>query len=116
MTLAEIVFEQRKLQQRYGVEGYVAGRYVEAGYSVTMKFKTPKGVVSFVAKKSGELIAADVIYGSVKVNTEHINAIAEKAASINAKPVLALYGSGPRVTEDATKAAEEKGVAIRRFR
>jgi len=116
LTLAEIVFTKKKLERRYGVEGYVAGRYVEAGYSVTMRFKTPGGVVSFVAKRSGELLAVDVVNGTIEVGREMVEAIAEKAASIRAKPVLALYGSGPRVTEEALGAAREKGVTIRRFR
>jgi len=116
LTLAEIVFEKKKLYQRYGVEGYVAGRYVEAGYNVTMKFATPKGAVSFVARRGQELLAVDVLNGSVRVTKEHVDTIAEKASSIGAKPVLALYGSGPRLGEDAKKAASEKGVALRRFR
>ncbi len=116
MTLAEIVFQARKLEKRYGVEGKVAARYVEAGYSVTMLFDTSKGRISFVAKKAGEVIAADVVYGKIRVTSEIVEKLAEKAASINAKPVLILYGGGPELTEEALKAAKEKNVAVKRIR
>jgi len=116
VTLAQIVFEKKKLEKRYGVEGRVAGHYVEAGYHVTMKFPTPNGEVSFVAKKGGELIAVDVLSGTITVGAKQVDDIASKAAAIKAKPVLALYGAGPVVSEEAKKAASEKGVAIRRFR
>jgi hypothetical protein len=116
VTLAQIVFEKRKLEKRYDVEGRVAGHYVEAGYHVTMGFATPKGPVSFVAKKGGQLLAVDVIKDPVRVTADMVNAVAEKAASIRAKPVLVLYGAGPVLTEEAKKAAAEKGVAVRRLR
>ncbi|ABM81038.1 hypothetical protein [Hyperthermus butylicus] len=116
MTLAEIVFTKKKLAEKYGVEGKVAGRYVEAGYSVKMKFPTPKGTVSFVAKKESTILAVDVIYGSVNVGRSMVETIAEKARSINAKPILVLYGSGPVLLDDAKTAARELGVEIRRVR
>ena len=116
MSLARIVFEKKKLEERYGVEGRVAGHYVEAGYSVKMKFGTPHGTLSFVAKKHSEVLAVDVIYASTVVGAETVRALAEKAASVKAKPVLVLYGSGPVLSEEAKKSAKELGVSIRRVR
>ncbi len=116
MTLAEIVFTSKKLAEKYGVEGRVAARYVEAGYSVRMRFPTPKGTVSFVAKKESQVLAVDVISGSRRVTGNDVRSIAEKARAINAKPVLALYGAGPKLDEDAKKLAAELGVSLRRFR
>ncbi len=116
MSLARIVFEKKKLEKRYGVEGRVAGLYVEAGYSVAMRFNTPAGTLSFVAKKEGQMLAVDVVSGSVRVGADTVKNLASKASSIKAKPVLILYGSGPVLTEEARKAAQEEGVAIRRVR
>ena len=116
MTLAEIVFTQKKLRKRYGVEGSVAGRYVEAGYSVAVGVETPAGRASFVAKKAGEILVADVINGTVKVTAEHVRSIAAKAQALRGRPVLILYGSGPILTEEAAKAAKEAGVVVKRVR
>ena len=116
MSLARIVFTSRKLAEKYGVEGKVAGKYVEAGYSVRMRFETAAGTVSFVAKKESTILAVDVIDGTITVTAEHVKKLAEKAKSINAKPVLVLYGSGPRLTDEAKKTASELGVTIRRVR
>jgi hypothetical protein len=116
MTLAEIVFTSKKLAEKYGVEGKVAAKYVEAGYSVRMRFPTSHGVVSFVAKKESTLLAVDVIEGSRVIGVDTVRSIAEKAKSINAKPVLILYGSGPKLSDEAKKAVAELGVTVRRFR
>ena len=116
MTLADIVFTARKLAEKYGVEGKVAGRYVEAGYSVRMRFKTSAGVLSFVAKKESTVLAVDVVSGAVKVSAEDVRRLAEKAKSINARPVLILYGAGPVLTDEAKSAAKELGVSVRRIR
>ncbi|KSW12266.1 hypothetical protein CF15_05815 [Pyrodictium occultum] len=116
MTLAEIVFQKRKLEEKYGIEGRVAGLYVEAGYSVRMWFNTAKGRLSFVARKEGRVLAVDVVAESKILGREAVEALSEKARSINASPVLVLYGSGPRLSEEAKKAAQELGVSVRRVR
>ncbi|HIP65286.1 MAG TPA: hypothetical protein EYH08_02005 [Pyrodictium sp.] len=116
MSLARIVFLKKKLEKKYGAIGKVAGRYVEAGYTVNIGFQTAKGSIDIVAKKEGQILAIDVITESVKVGTDVIEKLKEKAASINAKPVLVLYGSGPQLQKEALKRAEELGVEIRRVR
>ena len=116
MSLGRIVFTKKKLSRKFGVVGKVAGRYVEAGFTVHVGFKTAEGEVSFIAKRGGQVYAVDVVNGSVDVGPATVEAIARKAASIKARPVLVLYGSGPRLTDDAKKKAEELGVLIRRVR
>lgn len=116
MSLARIVFLKKKLEKKYGVVGKVAGRYVEAGYTVNVGFQTAKGNIDIVAKKEGQILAIDVITGSVKVGTDVIERLKEKAATINAKPILVLYGAGPQLQEEALKKAEELGVEVKRVR
>jgi len=116
MSLARIVFEQKKLAQRYGVVGRIAGRYLEAGYSVAVGLETPAGRVGFLAQKAGERIAVDVYTGSVRITKEQVVAIADKAAALKAKPVLALHGRGVKVTPEALEEAKKRGVAIKRFK
>ena len=116
MTFAEIVFQKKKLEEKYGVEGKVAGFYVEAGYDVRMGFNTSKGRLSFIAKKGGQLLAVDVVAASKVLGRDAVEAIAEKAKAIKAKPVLVLYGAGPKLSDEAKTAARELGVEIRRVR
>ena len=116
MTLAEIVFQKKKLGEKYGIEGKVVGAYVEAGYNVRMNFNTGKGRLSFVAKKGGQLLAVDVVTVSKVLGRDVVEVVAEKAKSINAKPVLILYGAGPRLSDEARAAAKELGVEIKRIR
>ncbi len=116
MSLARIVFMKRKLTRKFGVVGKVAGRYIEAGYSVHIGFPTPLGELDIVAKKGGTTLAITVINGSVTVDASKVEEAAKKARSINAKPVVVLYGSGPRLSDEAKKRAEEEGVVIRRVR
>lgn len=116
MSLARIVFEKKKLEARYGIEGVVAGRYVEAGYRVEPGFKTSHGVLSFVARKNGVILAVDVIYSSTIVGVDTLKTLVEKARSVNGKPVLVLYGSGPKLSKEAVEAAKTLGVVLRRVR
>lgn len=116
MTLAEIVFQQKKLEQKYGVEGKVAGRYVEAGFHVRMHVNTKHGRVSFVAIKGGEKFAVDVISGKKVVKKEELEAIKKKAESLGAKPILVLYGSGVVLGDDAKEFIKEGSVTVKRIR
>lgn len=116
MTLAEIVFQQKKLEQRYGIEGRAAGRYIEAGFSVRMHVNTKHGRVSFVAIRGGEKLAADVISEKKELGREVLEAIEQKARSLGARPVLILYGSGPSLNAEAKEYAKEKGIVVKRIR
>lgn len=116
MSLAEIRFIQKKLKGRYGEIGVVAGKYLEAGFSVNVRgIKTPKGIIDVVAIKGGEKLAIDVYLKPGKLPVEAIENIYEKAKHIGAKPVLALWGRGVKVAEEVLKKAQVLGVKIRRF-
>ncbi len=116
MSLARIVFMQKKLRERFGVEGYVAGLYLEAGYNVNVGFETGEGRVSVRAVKGGEVLAIDVLGEKRVYGPDVVEAIARKAKSIGAKPVLVLYGSGPSLSKEALEKARELGVRVRRVR
>ncbi len=116
MSLARIVFLQKKLREKYGPRGYVAGLYLEAGYHVIVGFPTAKGEVDVRAVKGGESYAIDVLVEKRVYGPEVVASIAEKAKSINARPVLVLYGNGPRLSKEALEKARELGVRVRRVR
>ena len=116
MTLAEIVFQRRKLEQKYGVEGKVAGRYVEAGFHVKMHVTTKHGAVSFVAIKGREKLAVDVVSSKRALSKADLESLRRKAESLSAKPVLVLYGAGPKLDDEARNYARENSIEIRRIR
>ncbi len=113
MSLAHIVFMSKKLRKKFGVEGIVASRYLEAGYSVLVGFNTPEGRLSVLAKKEGTVYAIDVIHESRKVVASDVEAVYKKAKSLNAKPILVIYGRGPKLTDEAKAKAKELGVEIK---
>ncbi len=114
MTTAREAFEAKKLAQRYGVVGKVAGRYREAGYQVEVAAADEESPVNFTAYKKGEKLAVKVVWRSGPVALEVVDSLAEAAEG--AKPVLVLYGAGPKATGALLERAREKGVSIRRVR
>ena len=116
MRLARVEFLKKRLAKRYGIIGRVAGRYVEAGYSVELSHPTRSGTIDVVARKAGTIIAITVLHGSVKVTASHVEEAARRAEHLNAKPVLVLYGRGPKVSQEAVAKAEELGVELKRVR
>jgi predicted RecB family endonuclease len=116
VTLAEIAFQQKKLERRYGVEGRVAGKYVEAGFHVRMHVQTRHGKVSFVAIKGSEKYAVDVIVEKRTINKTDVETLVSKAKSLGARPVLVLYGAGPKLSEEALATVKESGVVVKRIR
>ena len=107
---------QKVFEEKYGIKGVVAGRYVEAGYNIVFDFKTPHGTIDIVATKGGDKVAIDVIWESREVSSSDIENLVNKAKSINARPVLAIYGNGPKITDDAKRKAHETNVIIKRVR
>ncbi len=116
MSLARIVFLKKKLAEKYGVEGKVAGRYIEAGYSVRMKPRTRHGELSFLAYKGSQKLAVDIIYTKKEVSTEELENLRKKAELLKAKPILVLYGTAPRIKPELREKIEELGISIRRVR
>ncbi len=104
----------RKLTKRFGIKGRVAARYVAAGYSVTVN--PPLEGVDFTASKHGVRYAGIIFWEKKSIGPE----IIEKAHAIGekyrVKPVIVLYGSGPKITAEALDKARELGVLVRRIR
>ncbi|NPA04784.1 MAG: hypothetical protein GXO09_01635 [Crenarchaeota archaeon] len=116
MTTAREAFVAKKLRQRYGVVGSVAGLYVRAGYSVRVGVQTKAGVADVFAVKEGVKLAIKVLTESKPYGRDVVELAKKIAGELGAKPVIVLYGAGPRLTEEAVKAAEEAGVSVRRVR
>ncbi len=114
MTTAREAFEAKKLASKYGVVGKVAARYREAGYQVRVESVDPEAPIHFRAWRKGEKLAVKVYWASGRVPVEVVDKLAEAAGG--AKPVLVLYGAGPKSHGELVDKAREKGVSIRRVR
>lgn len=116
MTTAREAFEARKLAEKYGVIGRVAGRYREAGYQVEVIATDEDSAYNFTAEKSGERLAVKVAVKPGQVPVEVLEKLAGQASEHGYKPVLVLYGSGPKLAGAASARAGELKVSVRRAR
>jgi len=116
MTTAREAFEAKKLATKYGITGKVAGAYRTAGYHVEMVSTEDQAPYNFIASKKGERLTVKVYSRTGRVPVEVAESLASAAAEKNAKPILVLYGSGPKVTAELVDKAKQLGVSMRRFR
>ncbi len=116
MTTAREAFEARMLASKYGPVGRVAANYRAAGYNVKVLDPAAKESVSFIAWRKGEKLAVRVLIASGPVKVETVNELREAASKEGAKPILVLYGRGPKLTSEALEAARQAGVSLKRFR
>ena len=110
MTTPRRIHLARTLEEKYGVIGKVASRYVTAGLHVTMMHPTRYGPVHFVVQGNGLKLAVDVVTGGDFLTAAEL--LKKKAELLRAKPVLVLYGD---LKADVKKLAET-GVNVRRVR
>ncbi|MCD6487868.1 MAG: hypothetical protein J7K21_01410 [Desulfurococcales archaeon] len=116
MVTARARFIQKKISKKYGIVGKVAGRYIGAGYSVSFNKKVGDLTFDFIASKNRQILAIKIVSNTTLVKPGLVDQVAEAAKKISAKPVIILYGSGPSISEDALKKANEAGISIKRLR
>ncbi|PLJ78066.1 hypothetical protein [Infirmifilum sp. SLHALR2] len=116
MTLARIRYLVRQLSKKYKAIGRVAGKYLEAGFSVRINHPTHLGNAHIVAQGNGQKILVEVYYSSSPLKAEDVRKVAEKAKLLKAKPVIALYGRRTPVTPEALAEAAKLGVKVKRVR
>ena len=116
MSLARIRFIQKSLIEKYGILGHVASRYLEAGLSVRVLHPTRYGPIHIVVNGNNTRLAIEVFAESREVPREVVERIVEKAKLIKAKPVLILYGDGPKLTDEVFDLCRKYGVKVRRIR
>ncbi len=114
MTTAKRRFVINKLLSKKNVISKAATRYVAAGFSVTVN--PPLKGVDFIAIKKNIKYAGIVLWKKKKYSEEVISKAKEIASKYNVKPVILLYGSGPRIDKEIVLKAKEEGIIIRRIR
>ena len=116
MSLAKIRFVQKALIEKYGHIGIVASRYLEAGFSVRVNHPTRFGPIHIVASGNGMRLAIEVFSEPREVPQDILEKLIEKAKLVRAKPVLVLYGNGPKLGNEIFKFCKEHGIKVRRMR
>ncbi len=116
MSLVKIKPLSRKLIDKFGPLGVVASRYLLAGLHVEVNHPTRYGPIHVVAIGNGQRIAVEVFSEPRDVPRDVVERIALKAKLIKSKPVLALYGDGPKLGEEVRKLCSDLGVKVKRVR
>ncbi len=114
MTTGRQIFTIKKIAKRYGLVGKVAGRYVAAGYNVTVK--PPIKGVDFIASGQGRRYGGFIFSGKTTVTPDKIEEVAKIAKTYGLEPLVVLYGRGAKITAEAIEKAKELDVKIRRVR
>jgi len=99
--------------KKYGIVGIVAGRYIEAGYSVELSHKTRLGNIDILVRSRGEVYAVEVLHRGI-YTVDQAKLLQEKAKLVGARPVLILYGRQPRLTAEALSYCSSNGIKVRR--
>lgn len=116
MVTAKARFISKLLRRKYGVIGIVASRYVSAGYGVKFNIRSGEILFDIIALKGNEKLALKVFSWNIVLKTEDINRIINAAKSIGAKPVVILYGKGPKLSDELISKLDELEIGIRRIR
>jgi hypothetical protein len=114
MVTAKARFLIRKFEEKYGIIGKVAGRYVAAGLSVEFMHPTRYGPIQIVVRGGGgKVFAVEVTENPAKLSLDSIKVFIEKAKLIKAKPILVLYSSNAKLSDELYRFCTENGVKVR---
>jgi hypothetical protein len=116
LVTAREAFEAKKLAQKYGVIGKVAGLYRTAGYKIESINVNEDADLNFLAVKRGEKLGVKVFTKSTYVPVEIVEKLKKACEELKSRPILILYGSGPKLKDEIITKAKELGVSIRRVR
>ena len=115
-ALTRIRLLQRVLRQKYGIVGEVAARYLESGARVRVHHPTRHGDIHILVYKDGTKYAIEVFSDPRPVPKEVVEKLIEKSRIIHAKPILVLYGDGPKLSNEIYEFCKSQGVKVRRIR
>lgn len=95
MTTAHQGFIINKLLEKGGVLNKVAANYVKAGFNVRVK----PGIndVDLIAIKRNEYYCIKVLWKKKIFNEQELSSFIENCDKIKCRPVIILYGSGPKI-------------------
>jgi len=113
MVTARARFLIKRLEEKYGLVGRVAGRYIAAGLSVELMHPTRYGAIHIIARGGGKVFAIEVVDKPEKLSLDVIKTFAEKAKLVKASPILVLYSNNVKLPDELYKFCVENGVKIR---
>ena len=113
VTTGREAFEAKLLAMKYGVPGKVAGLYRSAGYQVDMVLSDD---LDFIARRKGEGLGVKVFQKPGQPPEELLDKLSAAAKERGLKPILVLYGAGPRISSELREKAKGLGISVRRVR
>ena len=117
MATPREAYEARLLASRYGPIGKVAGNYRMAGFQVKVISGSEDAPINFIAWKKGEeRLGVKVRIKSGPIDKSEVEALKAEAEKNNVKPILILYGRGPRISRELAEEARKMGVSLKRVR
>ncbi len=116
LVTAKEMFDAKKLAQKYGIIGKVAGLYRIAGHKIDITDTNEEAEVNFIASKRNERLGIKVFAKNTYVPVEVIEKLRKAADENKFKPILVLYGTGPKLKDDALNKAKELEVSLKRVR
>lgn len=106
----------RIYEEKHGVLGAVAARYVTAGRSVEFNHPTRHGPVHLLVRGCGETLVVEVHAGSSRVTSDVVQRLVEKAKLLRGRPVLVLYSKSAEPSPEALELCRVHGVKVKRVR
>ncbi len=116
VVTAKEMFDAKKLAQKYGVVGKVAGLYRMAGYKVDVLSADEGADVNFIASKRNEKLGVKVFVKNIYVPLDIVEKLKKAADEKKFKPILVLYGAGPKLKDDVLNKIKELNISIKRVR
>lgn len=116
MTTARMVYVAKRLAEKHGPIGRVAGRYIKAGLRVELMHPTRYGPAHVVCRGNGMTLVIEVVQRQQDATLETVKLLLEKAKLLRAKPMLVLYGEGLRLTEEGLRFCRENGIKVKMVR
>ncbi|OYT40460.1 MAG: hypothetical protein B6U89_02065 [Desulfurococcales archaeon ex4484_58] len=114
MTTARQKFLINKFLEKKSVKYKVASRYVAAGFNV--RIRSNGNGVHIIAVKNREKYGIHVLYEKKSYDLDSLNSFLEECKKLGLKPVIILYGSGPKLDQEVLSRIEEENIIVRRIR
>jgi len=114
MTTARQRFLANLLEAKGGVYNRIASKYVNAGYHV--RFDHGFKDIDLIVYRSRERFGLKILYMKKVYGKTDLENFLNSCEKHGLKPVIILYGSGPRLDQEMLASLAEKKVRIRRVR
>lgn len=112
LTSAKQKFVINKLLEKGGVLNKVATKYIESGFKVKVSPKFEN--IDIVAHRGDIKYGLKVFYEKKIINKNDLENFIKKCSELGYKPIVVLYGNGPRLSQELL--GETRDFIVKRIR